>query len=81
MEAGRAVWIAIADDLTTAVSYEAQAGVEIPAYVETFTVHAYVPLEWESVSVSAGGGEAEAMSGGKRAGSRPAYPSPRLPWY
>lgn len=65
VEAGRAVWIAIADDLTTAVSYEAQAGVEIPAYVETFTVHAYVPLEWESVSVSAGGGEAEAMSGGE----------------
>lgn len=65
VEAGREVWIAIADDLTTTVSYDAQTDVEIPAYVETFTVHAYVPLEWESVSVYADGGEAAAMSGGE----------------
>ena len=64
VEAGREVWIAVADDLTTTVSYEAQADVEIPAYVETYTVHAYVPLEWESVSVLAGEAE-KAMSGGE----------------
>ena len=50
VEAGREVWIAVADDLATTVSYEAQADVEIPEYVETYTVHAYVPLEGESVS-------------------------------
>lgn len=65
VEAGREVWIAVADDLTTTVSYDAQSDLEIPAYVETFTVHAYVPLEWENVSVSADGGEAAAMSGGE----------------
>lgn len=65
VEAGREVWIAIDDDLTTTVSYDAQSEVEIPAYVETFTVHAYVPLEWESVSISADGGEPAAMSGGE----------------
>ena len=65
VEAGSEVWIAIADDLTTTVSYDAQTDVEIPVYVETFTVHAYVPLEWESVSVSTDGGEAAAMSGGE----------------
>ena len=64
VEAGREVWIAVADDLTTTVSYEAQADVESPAYVETYTVHAYVPLEWESVSVLAGEAE-KAMSGGE----------------
>lgn len=64
VEAGRQVWIDIADDLTTTVNYEPQTEAEIPAYVETFPVHAYVPLEWESVSVSAGG-EAMTMSGGE----------------
>lgn len=64
VEAGREVWIAVADDLTTTVSYEAQADVEIPEYVETYTVHAYVPLEWESVSVLAGESE-KAMTGGE----------------
>ena len=58
VEAGREVWIAVADDLTTTVSYEAQADVEIPAYVETYTVHAYVPLEWgERQRTRRGGGK------------------------
>ena len=64
VEAGREVWIAVADDLATTVSYEAQADVVIPEYVETYTVHAYVPLEWESVSVLAGESE-KAMTGGE----------------
>lgn len=64
VEAGRGVWIAVAEDLTTTVSYEAPEGVELPAYVETYTVHAYVPLEWESVSVLAGETE-KAMTGGE----------------
>lgn len=64
VEAGREVWISVADDLTTTVSYDAQADVEIPEYVETFAVHAYVPLEWESVSVSADGAEKQ-MTGGE----------------
>ena len=70
VEAGREVWIAVADDLTTTVSYEAQADVEIPAYVETYTVHAYVPLEWESVSVLAGRRKRPCPAA-RRAGSRP----------
>lgn len=53
VEAGREVWIAVADDLSAAVSYDPQSSVQIPAYVETFAVHAYVPLEWTSVSVTA----------------------------
>lgn len=64
VEAGREVWIAIADDLTTTVSYEAQSDVEIPAYVEKYTVHAYVPLEWESVGIAAGE-LSRAMAGGE----------------
>lgn len=60
VEAGKAVWISVADDLTTTVSYDAQADVEIPAYVETYTVHAYVPLEWETVAV-----QGTAMTGGE----------------
>lgn len=60
VEAGKAVWISVADDLTTTISYDAQAEVEIPAYVETYTVHAYVPLEWETVAV-----QGTAMTGGE----------------
>ena len=60
VEAGKAVWISVADDLTTTVSYDAQADVEIPAYVETYTVHAYVPFEWETVAV-----QGTAMTGGE----------------
>ena len=44
VEAGKAVWITVADDATASVSYEAQSMAEIPEYVEKFTVHAYVPL-------------------------------------
>lgn len=51
IEAGKAVWIAIADDLSCTVSYEAQTDETIPEYVETFTVHAYVPLAWETVNL------------------------------
>ena len=64
VEAGREAWIAVADDLTTTVSYEAQAEAEIPEYVETYAVHVYVPLDWESVSVLAGESE-KAMTGGE----------------
>lgn len=65
VEAGREVWIAIADDLTTTVSYEQQSDTEIPTYVETFPVHAYVPLEWENVSVAFGDGGEKDMIGGE----------------
>ena len=75
IEAGKAAWIAIADDLSCTVSYEAQADEAIPEYVETFTVHAYVPLAWETVNLwawSAPDGTnafaawpGEAMSGGE----------------
>lgn len=51
VEAGKEVWIAVADDATATVSYEAQTQDEIPAYVEKFVVHAYVPLSWESVNM------------------------------
>ena len=51
IEAGKAAWIAIADDLSCTVSYEAQADEAIPEYVEMFTVHAYVPLAWETVNL------------------------------
>ena len=51
VEAGKEVWITVAEDLTAAVSYEAQLRGEIPAYVEKFTVHAYVPLSWKTVNM------------------------------
>lgn len=51
VEAGKPVWITVEDGLTGTVSYEAQTAEEIPAYVETFVVHAYVPLEWETVNM------------------------------
>ena len=40
IEAGKAAWIAIADDLSCTVSYEAQADEAIPEYVDRFTVPA-----------------------------------------
>ncbi len=51
VEAGRPVWIAVAEDLSAAVYYEAQTEQEIPQYVEKFVVHAYVPLEWQTVNM------------------------------
>ena len=51
VEAGKEVWITIAEDNTAAVSYEAQMRGEIPAYVEKFVVHAYVPLSWKTVNM------------------------------
>ena len=41
----------MAEDQTAAVSYEAQLRGEIPAYVEKFVVHAYVPLSWKTVNL------------------------------
>ena len=51
VEAGKEVWITVAEDQTAAVSYEAQLRGEIPAYVEKFVVHAYVPLSWKTVNL------------------------------
>ena len=51
VEAGKEVWITVAEDLTASVSYEAQLRGEIPAYVEKFVVHAYVPLSWKTVNL------------------------------
>ena len=51
VEAGKALWVTVAEDKSAAVSYEAQTTAEIPAYVETFVVHAYVPLAWENVNM------------------------------
>lgn len=51
VEAGKEVWITVAEDKTTSVSYEAQIRGEIPAYVEKFVVHAYVPLSWKTVNM------------------------------
>ena len=51
VEAGKAAWITVAEDNTAAVSYDALTGTEVPAYVEKFVVHAYVPLTWETVNM------------------------------
>ena len=51
VEAGKEVWITVAEDKTADVSYEAQLRGEIPAYVEKFVVHAYVPLSWKTVNM------------------------------
>ena len=51
VEAGTEVWITVAEDKTAAVSYEAQLRGELPAYVEKFLVHAYVPLSWKTVNL------------------------------
>ena len=50
VEAGKAVWITVAADKTATVSYDAQTG-EIPAYVEKFVIHAYVPMDWKTVNM------------------------------
>lgn len=51
VEAGKEVWITVAEDKTASVSYEAQLRGEIPTYVEKFLVHAYVPLSWKTVNL------------------------------
>lgn len=51
VDAGKEVWITVAEDMTASVSYEAQMRGEIPAYVEKFIVHAYVPLSWKTVNM------------------------------
>lgn len=51
VEAGKAVWITVAEDASTQVAYEAQLRGEIPEYVEKFVVHAYVPLSWKTVNL------------------------------
>lgn len=51
VEAGKAVWITVAEDASTQVAYEAQLRGEIPEYVEKFVVHAYVPLSWKTVNM------------------------------
>lgn len=51
VEANKEVWITVAEDGTASVSYEAQLRGEIPAYVEKFVVHAYVPLSWKTVNM------------------------------
>ncbi len=51
IEAGKEVWLTIAEDNGATVSYDAQLRGEIPEYVEEFTVHAYVPLSWKTVNM------------------------------
>lgn len=51
VEAGKSVWITVADDNSAELTYDAQTTAEIPEYVEKFVVHAYVPLSWESVNM------------------------------
>lgn len=51
VEASKEVWITVAEDATASASYEAQLRGEIPAYVEKFVVHTYVPLSWKTVNL------------------------------
>ncbi len=51
VEAGKEVWLTVGEDAAVSVSYESQARLEIPEYVEKFTVHAYVPLEWKTANL------------------------------
>lgn len=51
VEAGKPIWITVSEDNTAAVSYDALTETEVPAYVEKFVVHAYVPLSWETVNM------------------------------
>ena len=51
VEAGKPVWITVGEDTTATASYEAQNTAEIPAYVERFVVHAYVPLSWKTANL------------------------------
>ncbi len=50
VEAGKAVWITVAEDKTATIAYEAQTRDQIPEYVEKFLIHAYVPLTWKNVN-------------------------------
>lgn len=50
VDAGKEVWITIASDKTATIAYEAQTRDEIPAYVEKFIIHAYVPLTWKTAN-------------------------------
>ena len=61
VEAGKEVWITVAEDLTASVAYEAQLRGEIPAYVEKFVVHAYVPLSWKTVNLWACAGRHQCL--------------------
>lgn len=51
VEAGKEVWITVAEDGAASVSYDPQLRGEIPAYVEKFVVHAYVPLSWKTANL------------------------------
>lgn len=51
VEAGAETWITVAEDNTAVVEEQAQLRGEIPAYVEKFVVHAYVPLSWKTVDL------------------------------
>ena len=51
IEAGKPVWVTVADDLTAEVSYDPLTEGEIPEYVERFIVHAYVPLSWKTADL------------------------------
>lgn len=51
VEGGEVVWLTVGEDGAAELSYEALTTAEIPEYVEKFTVHAYVPLSWETVNM------------------------------
>lgn len=51
VDAGKEVWLIIGEDAVAEVSYESQARIEIPEYVEKFVVHAYVPLDWKTANL------------------------------
>ena len=51
VEAGKEVWLSIGEDAAADVSYEPQARIEIPEYIEKFVVHAYVPLDWKTANL------------------------------
>ena len=51
VEAGKEVWLTIGEDGTAEISYESQARIDIPEYVEKFVVHAYVPLDWKTANL------------------------------
>lgn len=47
----QSAWIAVAEDKTASVSFEAQTAGETPAYTERFTVYAQVDGSWENPGV------------------------------
>lgn len=51
VEGGKAVWLTVGADNAAEVSYDALTTAEIPKYVEKFTVHAYVPMAWETANM------------------------------